>query len=97
MAKKHKTVHGVRFAAHVDTSGIDWESPADPALLAALKRKPKVRITTMLDADVLEELKRIADDSGGEIGYQTALNALLRAALFPKERPKKKSKPKKAG
>ncbi len=97
MAKKYKMVNGIRFAADVDTSKIDWESPADPKLLAALKRKPKIRITTMLDFDIIEELKRIAAESDGEIGYQTALNSLLRAVLFPPAKARKKTKSRKTG
>lgn len=97
MAKKFKTVRGIRFALDVDTSKLDWDSPVSPEFLAAAKRKPKVRITTMLDYDIIEELKRIAAESKGELGYQTALNAILRAVLFPPAKPRKKARGKKAG
>jgi hypothetical protein len=43
MAKKFKIVNGIRFALDVDTSSLDWDSPADPKLVVALKKKPEVR------------------------------------------------------
>jgi hypothetical protein len=103
MAKSYKTVKGVQFAKGVDTSGIDWDSPPSPDLVAALRRMPKVRITTMVDLDVLEALKKVAEESTKKVGYQTVLNVLLRAALFPAARThqtkakKKKSNRRKAG
>lgn len=98
MAKpKFKTVRGIKFAHDVDTSGIDWESPPTPELVAALKRKPKVRITTMVDEDIIDALKRLAAESEEDLGYQTVLNLLLRAVLFPqKAKAKKKASRKKA-
>lgn len=43
-------------------------------------RSSKIRITTYLDADVLEALKDAASDSGGK--YQTFLNQLLKQSLL---------------
>lgn len=50
----------------------------------ALPRKDqKMRITTMVDADILDTLRERAGKQG--IGYQTYLNELLRYALFGSE------------
>lgn len=43
----------------------------------------KIRVTTYLDEDIIENLKRIAADSGNK--YQTVLNQTLREALFGKK------------
>lgn len=40
----------------------------------------KVRITTMLDADVLEALKSMAEEKG--IKYQTLLNKIARSYVY---------------
>lgn len=40
----------------------------------------KVRVTTYLDADVVEALKQTASGSGGK--YQTLLNQILRSSLI---------------
>jgi uncharacterized protein (DUF4415 family) len=42
--------------------------------------KNKVRINTWIDADVINELKRMAEDSGEK--YQTLLNRFLRIAVL---------------
>ena len=44
------------------------------------RKNQKMRITTLVDADVLDELKRRSKNLG--IGYQTYLNELLRESLF---------------
>lgn len=41
---------------------------------------PKVRITTHLDKDVLDEIRALADNSGSK--YQAILNQILRDYLF---------------
>ena len=38
----------------------------------------KVRITIRLDEDLVDHFGRIADRSGGRVGYQTLINAALR-------------------
>jgi len=81
MAKDYKVVNGVRFAKDVDTSDIDWEAPADPELVAELKRPGKIRITTMIDEDVYAALKEQAQKEG-DGRYQTYLNQLLRDIFF---------------
>lgn len=40
----------------------------------------KIRVTTYLDKDVLEALKKLASKSGGK--YQTVLNQMLRQIVF---------------
>ncbi len=40
----------------------------------------KIRVTTYLDADVVEALKETASNSGGK--YQTLLNQILRSSLI---------------
>lgn len=42
--------------------------------------RTKVRITTHLDSDLLDALRRIAKESGGK--YQTVINQALRHALL---------------
>ncbi len=49
----------------------------------------KIRISTMLDEDVLLKLKNIAKDKG--IKYQTLLNGILRAFVESNEANVKKS------
>lgn len=73
MARKIKYAPGVEPAQ---------KGPLSQDLAAALKEPAKIRITTMIDADVYDELKLLAKKSGhGK--YQTVLNALLRATLLP--------------
>lgn len=43
-------------------------------------RGSKIRVTTYLDKDVLEALKKLASKSGGK--YQTVLNHMLRQILI---------------
>jgi uncharacterized protein (DUF4415 family) len=43
-------------------------------------RQTKIRITTYLDADLLSNLKTLAQESGGK--YQTMLNQVLRDYLM---------------
>lgn len=50
-----------------------------PRLSASQRKTAKVRITTYLDADLLEELKKLSQQSGGK--YQSLLNQLLRNTL----------------
>ena len=38
----------------------------------------KVRITIRLDEDLIDYFGKIADRSGGKVGYQTLINAALR-------------------
>ena len=38
----------------------------------------KVRITIRLDEDLIDHFGKIADRSGGRVGYQTLINAALR-------------------
>lgn len=45
-------------------------------------RSAKIKITTFLDEDVLMELKKLADKSGGK--YQTLMNQILRNYLLDK-------------
>lgn len=52
---------------------------AEEALNAHAK-DVKVRVTTMIDADVLDELRRMAKKVG--VGYQTLLNLKLREAIL---------------
>lgn len=43
-------------------------------------KNAKIRVTTYLDADVVEALKETASSSGGK--YQTLLNQILRGSLI---------------
>jgi uncharacterized protein (DUF4415 family) len=53
---------------------------------AVIPSKGKTRITIMLDDDVLEHFRSKAEDEGA--GYQTMINAALRASI---EQPKRKA------
>lgn len=50
-----------------------------------LPREPepegKIRITIRLDQDIVDRFFRMAEESGGETGYQTLINAALREYL----------------
>lgn len=48
---------------------------------AVVPSKGKTRITIMLDDDVLEHFRSKAEDAGA--GYQTLINAALRASMEP--------------
>jgi len=52
---------------------------ASDALEAPLK-EVKIRVTTMIDADVLDELKAMAKEAG--VGYQSLLNLKLREVIL---------------
>ncbi len=41
----------------------------------------KAKISIRLDEDILQRFFEMADDSGGETGYQTLINAALREYL----------------
>lgn len=77
---KTKKTDGIKHYEGVDIAGLPEGTDADVAdMLDATKSK--IRITTMLDTDILEELKRrAAQDGDGR--YQTYLNHLLRQVLF---------------
>ncbi|MEK6705225.1 MAG: hypothetical protein AABZ06_05505 [Bdellovibrionota bacterium] len=47
-------------------------------------KKVKIRVTTFVDLDVLEELKRRA--ASENIGYQTFLNRILRQTIFEEKK-----------
>jgi len=81
MAKDYKVVNGIRFAKDVNTSKVDWDGPTDPELLEELKKPGKMRITTMIDEDVYDALKKAAI-AKGDGRYQTYLNQLLRNVLM---------------
>jgi uncharacterized protein (DUF4415 family) len=58
---------------------------------AVIPSKGKTRITIMLDDDVLEHFRSKAEDEG--TGYQTMINAALRAALDQPKRRAAEDKP----
>ena len=51
-----------------------------PMLTKEQLARAKVRITTHLDRDLLETLRKVATESGGK--YQAVLNQVLRQALL---------------
>lgn len=74
-----KRTAGIKHYDGVDVSSLPEGTEADVADM-----KSKIRITTMIDTDVLEELKlRATKDGDGR--YQTYLNSLLRQVLFDKD------------
>ena len=48
--------------------------------LKAPRKEQKIRITTMIDGDVLDELKKQAKEQG--VGYQTLINRYLRTLVL---------------
>ena len=48
--------------------------------LKSSRKEQKIRITTMVDGDILDELKRQARERG--IGYQTLINKYLRSVVL---------------
>lgn len=48
-------------------------------------KNQKLRITTWLDGDIYDELRRLAKDGHGDGKYQTLMNDILRKALFTKD------------
>ena len=50
------------------------------AALSAQPKDVKVRVTTMIDLDIIDELKNLARRSG--VGYQTILNMKLREIVL---------------
>lgn len=58
---------------------------------AVIPSKGKTRITIMLDDDVLEYFRARAEEEGS--GYQTMINAALRACLDQSNRKAAESKP----
>jgi len=78
--KKIRKTSGIRHYEDVDIARLSEGSDDDVAQMLK-KDKPKVRITTLIDADLLDELKRRAK-MDGDGRYQTYLNQFLRQALF---------------
>lgn len=58
---------------------------------AVIASPGKTRITIMLDDDVIERFRAMADAQG--TGYQTMINAALRAAVLPAASPSAEDKP----
>jgi uncharacterized protein (DUF4415 family) len=52
---------------------------------AVIPQKGKTRITIYIDDDVLEEFRKLADNSG--TGYQTMINKALREHLGKSKKP----------
>lgn len=78
--KKIKKTSGIRHAENVDIASLP-EGTDDDVSEMLKKDKSKIRITTLIDTDILDELKRRAN-SEGDGRYQTYLNQFLRQALF---------------
>ena len=78
--KKIRKTSRIRHYEDVDIGQLSEGSDDDVTQMLG-KDKSKVRITTLIDTDILDELKRRAQmDSDGR--YQTYLNQFLRQALF---------------
>lgn len=58
---------------------------------AVIASPGKTRITIMLDDDVIDFFRAQAEDQG--VGYQTMINAALRAAVKPAKARKAQDKP----
>jgi uncharacterized protein (DUF4415 family) len=78
--KKIKKTSGIKHHEGVDIDSLKEGSDADVEDM--LKQdKSKIRITTMIDTDILDELKSRAQREG-DGRYQTYLNQFLRQTLF---------------
>ena len=53
--------------------------------LDADNRELKIRVTTMLDYDIVETLKKMAKKK--RIGYQTLMNQILREVILKEKNP----------
>jgi len=78
--KKIRKTSGIRHYEDVDIARLS-EGTDDDVTQMVKKDKSKVRITTLIDTDILDELKRRAQ-MDGDGRYQTYLNQFLRQALF---------------
>lgn len=79
MARKIK---GVKFSSEISDDKIKEILASDAKDADDFRRaKAKIRISTMIDTDILDELK-IRADKEGDGRYQTYLNQLLRVTLF---------------
>lgn len=76
MAKNEKPL---KYAPGVEPAPASDES--DREFFEALKQPAKIRITTMVDEDIYDALKKLAE-AAGHGKYQTVLNQILRNALF---------------
>jgi hypothetical protein len=77
---KIKVTRGIRHYEGVDIANLPEGTDEDIADMLTIS---KIRITTMIDTDILQELKvRAAKNGSGR--YQTYLNQLLRDVLFGK-------------
>ena len=78
--KKIRKTSGIHHYEDVDIGRLS-EGTDDDVTQMLQKDKSKVRITTLIDTDILDELKRRAQ-TDGDGRYQTYLNRFLRQALF---------------
>ncbi len=79
--------------SEIDTSDIPPWTHADfsrSVPLSSLYKPRKMQITTRIDADVVEWLKR------GKSHYQSRLNSILRIAMIAETRKPSKARPKQA-
>ena len=88
--KKIKVTAGIRHGEDVNIESLPEGIEADIADMLGTG-KAKIRITTMIDTDLLDELKRRAN-ADGDGRYQTYLNQFLRVALLKKDENFDKSK-----
>jgi hypothetical protein len=79
----YREIDGIKYAEGVKAAKA---GPMSQDLIDSLKEPAKIRITTMIDVDVYNELKRLAD-LAGHGKYQSALNAVLRTTLLPGDGP----------
>jgi hypothetical protein len=78
--RKIKKTSGIRHYEGVDISSLKEGTASDVAEMSEVDRS-KIRITTMIDTDILDELKR-RSKLEGDGRYQTYLNHFLREVLF---------------
>lgn len=81
--KKIKLTGGIKHYSDVDIEQLPEGSDKEVVDMLG-QSKAKIRITTMIDIDILNELKKRAT-SEGDGRYQTYLNQLLREVLILKK------------
>lgn len=82
MGKPVKKEKGIKFSKSVDTTLIDWDSPLSLEMERSLGEPTMVRISLMVEKDLLEELKRAAKSDPVARGkYQVFMKQILRHYL----------------
>ena len=64
-------------------SDLKYDSSGTQKMRKAMAKQKKVKITINFDADILDEIRKMAEDMGTP--YQTLLNKIVRDSLLKKK------------